>query len=519
MKPKPKKRLWIGLGIGLVVLVILSLFNYTRTGTLEIRAADNNGAKVDIVVSGPDGSQQKLTLRAGNSTRLRLPAGTVSVKGSAGRIQAIDVVTVRSRQTVSLTTPSGEQRAVHKVGSDVEYCPVMAGDRYFSYNCHGDGLVFRHNPLGSNEDSLWFGATTFNFTSPVKNGLLGFTTENSQSNGPYQLVYLDLPSNQQQAVPLPGAVTALMKDKRPELVTSSLPGDSRFALVFRDQDKVFLFKDVGDMSPVQPKLSNKAKLSDSIRLSSFSYAGDTFVVYSWLDSDLLEGESNAIGKIAKKAPAYYFEYAADGTLSRTIAMPDDKNVDTTSAYKLTSNFYVTRQPAGVDFYYYSENTMKYVYRLEDVASFLAVGDKAYVQSGGVLYLFEPQGTDGLFRLHGLFSSSAITVSELFNSPQGVVFTAMVNRSPEQQRDVYQLLNTAQTVKPLEETLDWSKVSPFVNKYDYDDATIWLYPKTIDPGDNGAETTIGKLRAELNKLKVDTGNRQVLLPPGDMSTNP
>ncbi len=433
------KQKWIVYAVigGVVALLALLAINTIRhqamIGNLTLSVPSSISGTATIQVQHDGAADINLKLNPGQSTTISLLRGNARVNATAGSIKSVDVVTI-SGKGASLSVPSGMQRAVQQIGGHSNGCPVIVNGAVYSYMCSAEGPVLSLNSQVIS--GTLFDSQTFNELHAYKNGLLGFKTATSPS-----LLYLDPANGSIQTVQLPGAVQNLLNQGQPTLVLPQTPGDSHFALEFDIANSIYVFKDTGDSNPVliQPK---KVQLDDPYRLFSVSLTGDDHtVVYSGRNSEPGEGVTTHESASSSLPFNYIFDYDTAGTLAKTLTIP--QTVTAHSMYKLVNGFYAAFEQGGeMTFYYDTGSSLKQVYTIADAASWTIVQDKLYVQASGTLYEFTP-GSGGLFGLHGVFSSSGMTVSQVFATPLGLVMTAFAGSGTNTPLNVYQVLNTAQ----------------------------------------------------------------------------
>lgn len=430
-----KKRIIITLAtlsVAVLILIIILLSRSEPTGTLELRAANSTPDNADVTVQvKTEEEAQTLTLRPGQTTEIQIKTGTVQVTGSAGTLKAVDIVEIEDSSTTELTTPVGENRAIEQIGANAKICPALVGDRVYSYNCQGAGVVVRHASTG---DTALFGGQSFSSLKPVKDGLIGFF-----ANDTSVLQYLDLTNESINEVQLPDNIQAILSGELPFITTTDNPDSSRFALMFTQANKVYLLDDLSDQQPAELEIGAGVSLSGDGRATTFSFEGDGLVIYAGNVADSHDGTDNTgHSKHSPELPSYLFEYDLAGKLVNTINLPEEFTAQ--GMYKLIDGYYVAEWANAFNFYHYRDGRLSLIYNLFGVANWAVSHGKAYIQEGGTLYEFAPT-ENGLFSLHGLFSSPDLRVSRVFATIKGVVFTGFAGTSTNAPLNVYQLLDT------------------------------------------------------------------------------
>lgn len=420
----------------IIFLIVLLMSRGDSYGTLELRAIDDTPDNSDItaqIISHENQEEQTVTLRPGETKTLQIKTGTVQINGSAGNLKAVDVVKIEKSTTVHLTTPTSENRALKQIGSNARICPVVIGESVYSYNCQGNGIVSRNAP---GDSMALFGGQSFSSLQPVKDSLVGFYANNTS-----ELIYLDLANENVHAISLPDNVQDLLaRENIPQIVTSEDPASSRFALVLNESGAVYLFSDLSGDNPVEIKPGSDVKLGENQRSSSSSFSGDRFILYAGNFSDVYDGlPTFSSPEDTPQLPSYVFEYDFSGELVNTIKLP--RGFSALGIYKLASNYYVSDHPDEFNFYYLRDGRLERVYNLFGVADWIVFQNNAYIQEGGTLYRFTP-AENGLFGLHGLFSSPDLRVSRIFASSKGILLTAFAGDSANAQLNIYQLLDEA-----------------------------------------------------------------------------
>jgi hypothetical protein len=435
-----KRKYLIWGGLALLVILAVWMLGLDRNGTLELTAPDTtpNNSVVAVVLQNADEDEQTLKLQPGETKSVKLQPGTWLVDGSASGLRSVDVVTVEGGKTSELTTPSGERRGIRQRGSDARNCPVVVAGVVYSYNCNGEGIIYRHNPTarGGSSNVALFNERPFGVLYPYKEGLL----EAVQTADNYELNYVDLFAQRVQPLALPVDIQGLLQQEQPIVVTPAEPGNSRFALLFTTHDKLYVFSDTTDIQPVELRPGNGQTLNKEGRFAHLSFYGEHAVLFIGNSDHVGEGQDTLEETTDKPAnlPSYVFEYDKAGKLLSTIEIPAEDIPTLIGLQKVSDDFYALSSPGQVGFYYRGKDKLEAVYGFSEVASIVVLQGVAYVQEGGVLYEFTPKA-NGLFGLHGLFSSSDITVSSIYSSPDGVLFTGFPTGVQSPELNIYQLL--------------------------------------------------------------------------------
>jgi hypothetical protein len=225
-----KRKYLIVAGLSLALILIIWAISGGRKGTLELTAVENtpDNSAVTVVLQGdPDEAEQTFKLQPGETKSVALKPGTWLVDGSADGLRSVDVVTIKGGETASLTTPTGERRGIRQRGTDARNCPVIVAGVVYSYNCNGEGVIYRHNPTaghGSTNAAL-FNERLFGVLTPYKEGLL----ESLQTADAFELNYVDLFAQHVQPVVLPVALQGLLHQEQPIVITRAEPGSTRLA--------------------------------------------------------------------------------------------------------------------------------------------------------------------------------------------------------------------------------------------------------------------------------------------------
>ncbi len=427
------KRRYIILPIVIFAAVIGLIFfwNYWKNGTLELSVPDNipENTEVTVKLIWPDKTRD-LTLKPGQTEKLRLSPDTIQVTVSAGELQSISIVTIEQRKTTKLTTPSAQQHAIQKLGTNPRFCPVVLTDAVYSYNCQASGPVIKHAPSGN---ITIYGGRSFDSLQPLQSGLIGFYSDNLTT-----LKHLTLQNESIQTVQLPSHVQTLLEEEMPQIITSDDPSDPRFALQFSTGNKIYVFDSLSDAEPLDLQLGSGVAINQPNRVSSVSLDGAGVVVYVGADFQTEDGEAGEeVIAEQQSLPSYIFEYNNTGDPTKTISLGDNFNAE--AIYRLTDNYYLAERPEGFEFYFYDQNNFRSIYALKDVNSWIAFQDKIYIQANDGLFLFAP--TDGgMFTLESVFSWPTMSVSNVFSSVKGLIFTAFLEKSSSAPLNIYQLLD-------------------------------------------------------------------------------
>jgi hypothetical protein len=433
-----KKSYVIIAAILILVLVGVSLLlNRSGTGVLEITAPESTPSNAAVAVRIlRDGKEEKtLVLKPGQTQEIRIKKGIVRVDGQADTLKSVDIVEVKGFSTTKLTTPTGEQRAITQLASDSQDCPAIVGDNVFSYGCEGEGTIVRHDSqaLGNSLNTTLFDGLSFSNLKPVKDGLVGFY---ATAGSPTVLVHVNLATQTLRDIQLPEAVAAFLEDQ-PEIAVSTGAESSRFALLFTQKDKIFVFDDADDTTPTEIKPGKDVSINQGGRRVSASFDGDTFILYAGVSTDGGEGEVAPPAKEDEdpKLEAYLFEYDKTGKLTKSLTLPND--LEAQGVYRLGSGFYAADQPYGFGFFRSEDDELQHVYTITEMGSWTIANNRAYVEAEGTLYEFKP-GKNGLFSMRSLYSSPTLTVSSLYNAPSGVIFTGLPDDSKDAPLNIYQL---------------------------------------------------------------------------------
>lgn len=505
----------------IIVLVGVSIvMQSARVGQLAISAAPGR-ATVEVTVYPPTGSTQTFKLGGGDTKTLTLPKGAVRVDASADKIKSVDVVEVKGwRATTELTTPSGDQRAVQKLGSNSVECPLASGSKIFSYSCASEGPIFRHVPIDSNRldprDPL-LGGQTFLSLQPYAGGLFGYEFESSP-----ELIFISVDRQTVTTFAPPGDVGSLLQTERPRLVVSGHPADTHFALVFKEAGRIYIFDNLKDQNPVRLGLDKAIVLNDEKFISGYQLLEKTLLIFIG-NNDHYEGETGAnevesdlqseeyLGE-ASQTPQHVFEYDLSGKQTRHLELPGGVAA-TSGVLKLAGDYYAMHTNMGVDLYRYQDDRLAFVYNMRDVTDILPTKNQTYFVVNGTLYTLEPSTPAKLLSLHSTFSSPALTVSTLTNTGNGLIFTAFSNRTEEQATlDIFRLLDNEQTTLPFEEVFSYDKLASVITGYDYDDKQIIFYMRVAGSGGGSYDQLLKGMKDKLKELNMDVGGRAVTIGP-------
>ena len=509
-----KKRVVIIVLAAVLLVGLLFVLDFISYGHIQVTGrSDISDSRISVEIESPLLKERlKLDLKPGEVKSVRVKKSAYRINASVGRLKSINVVTVRGRKTSPITLPNGNQHATKKVGSFAKYCPMPVGEQMYSYNCDGEGGVYKHKKLDSSSLDpriKLFGGREFSLLQRVGDGLLGvqLTTDSISRT----LVFMNPQTDTTQEVSTPGTVGDLLQQESPTIIGDS--NKSHFLLVFTRMGAVYLFDNIGDKDPVKLTLPQNATLNDSFGITTFRFYGDRIVTYAGRADGT---EYRLFSEDAKKlnqdsVPDYnnnIYEFGLDGRVVKTTELP--KELAASDVYKVTDSFYAVQQRFGIELYHNSNGTLRSVYVVEDGTQPAVVDNTVYIVLHGTIYAFRGQN-DGSFSLESVFSSPAIGVSGLFSDGDGLLFTASVNRSTTKPLDVYRLLEGNQTTPPLEETVDFEKLNDIITSYTFDDERIVFSLKSTGSGASG-ETLRSRLEAKLKERGIDVGSRRVELYP-------
>lgn len=504
----------------LTLLGVSIAMQSARSGKLAISAATGSTA-VEVTVYPAAGSTQTFKLDGGDTKTLTLPKGKVRVDASAGKIKSVDIVEVKGwGATTELTTPSGNQRAVQKLGSNSVDCPLSSGSKIFSYSCASGGPVFRQVPIDSNRldprDELLNGRT-FVSLQPYAGGLFGYEFESSTTP-----VFVSVDRQSVATFAPPADVGSLLQTERPRIVVPGHPGDAHFALVFKAAGRIYIFDNLKDQNPVRLSLDKVIKLNDEKFISGFQLLEKTLLIFIG-NNDHYEGETGAneveadlqseeYRGEASKTPQHVFEYDFSGKQTRHLELPGGVAA-TSSVLKLAGDYYSMHTNQGVDLYHYQDGELTLIYNLPDVTDILPTKNQTYFVVNGTIYTLEPPTAAKLLSLHSIFSSPALTVSTLTDTASGLMFTAFSNRTEEQAAlDIFRLLDSEQTTLPFEEVFSYDKLASVITGYDYDDKQIIFYMRVAGSGGGSYDQLLQGMKNKLKELNMDVGGRAVTIGP-------
>src|SRR5688572_18631856 len=120
--PYNKKTQLILAGVALALLLIVALvISIGQSGWIEFSAPAKtpHNKTVSIELKSEKEVLQKITLRAGESKKIRVKAGVWQASSQVDTIKSIDIVKVRGFSTTKLQTPNGELREIRQLGSNV----------------------------------------------------------------------------------------------------------------------------------------------------------------------------------------------------------------------------------------------------------------------------------------------------------------------------------------------------------------------------------------------------------------
>lgn len=432
MRNKRTQLILVVVGAVLIVLFAWMFISRIGTATITIKAISPtpNSDTVAVTVTREDKEEEKFELNAGFSKTVRLKKGLVRVNSRVGNLRSVDIVDVG--KTLELTVPTGKQQKIAKLGANA-LCPLVLPQAVFSYNCFSEGIIVRH--LSETSSTAIFGGQVFRHLRPVGNGLIGFDPNNLK-----ELRYFDLLAEKSERVALPQAVQTLLDTSVPVVVSPNTPGSTRFALVFTEQNKAFLFKNISDTSPVE--IEHELSFNQLGRKIAPGFSGENFTLFVGIlyhiDDDRAEETVGApTDEELAKLPVHFYEYDENGGLVKTHNLGN--GFEATGMYKLADDYYEVENVGQFYVYQYVNNALKPVYQVTGVASWVNVGTTLYMQTeDGTLYKFVP-GKDGLFGLHSVFTSDTLKVAQVFNSARGLVFTGYTSSSSGLS-DIYQLLD-------------------------------------------------------------------------------
>jgi hypothetical protein len=427
--------------LGIAAALILGLFIFISlhsSGTLELTmpAKTPGSAHVNVEIQPTNGDTQKFDLAQGRVKSIRLKVGTVRVNTSVGDIHSVDVVAIKSMATTKLTAPQGKQLSVQQVGSNAGFCPVQAGSQVYSYDCNGEGPITKHGAVGTG-NSFLFDGDSFAHVQPIKGGLIGMKSHDSTS-----LTFINLGDESIQDIPVSADIAAYMQALPPQILVANHGSGQAFALSFSQKNLIYLFQYVGDPNPKTIKLDKSLKLGEAGRTYSVTFASNHIVVYVGASpGDEGEGKPGIPqkSKTVKTLPCYLITY--DLTGKQLSKQNVQSFVGFQQVYELSNGFYAAkREDDSIMFYHNNGKTIEEVYSMQDVGSWTLFKGAPYLQVNGVLYQFIPK-QGGFFSLQSRFHARDYTVSELFDTTAGLMFTAYAGTSSDAALNIY-LLGTS-----------------------------------------------------------------------------
>lgn len=425
-----KKYLIIGIIVTGILIVLLMIANATQNGSLEITAPETpNNAAVEVTITPENGSKETFTIAPKTTRTVTLRTGTHRVDSKAGGVEAMDIVKVQASQTSKLTLRFATQMVAQKIGTDAEYCPWVVENTVYSYNCQGDGFIYRH-PSADGRKIPIMSSQYFGTIKPYSTGFIGFPI--AQPGNPDQsdlpLSYIDMKTQTIGAIPLPSGVAAKGLSTNASIIVPSDPAKTFFALAIRDQSKIYLYENTGDQTPTAITLPSDKKFDGATTVLSTSFDNDTLIAYI---GNIVNGEENDGESVDDSAPTpsnpenlksdgKIFEYDQRGKLLKTITAPDDFWADEIT--RLAENYYAAVNIRGTAVYYLRDNRLEPIYNLADGVSSLTAKNQLYMVVDNGIFVFTPQ-ENGLFSLQNAYNDGKIRVSNLFDSPGPVLFTA------------------------------------------------------------------------------------------------
>jgi hypothetical protein len=442
--------------VGLVILLVIA--NAFQSGGLEITVPETPN-KVDVSVSvvyEQEGITERFTVKSNSKKTVTLKVGTVRVNSTAGDLKAANIATIKPFATQKITVSFGEQQTLTKVGSDAEFCPHSVDGTLYTYNCQGDGFIYRH-PSADGRKIPVLESQYFGYVRPYGNGFLGYPIEtpNSFDYANLKLSFIDPKAGTKTPVTLPGALQQIknMHDSV-TIVTSNDQNKKAFALVAREANRIFLFKDLSDTNPKEITLPDDRKFAGTGKTNSFSFTNnDTLIIYAGnaLDDEVHDGqEDEGIDEKGQehndapqnvKSDGRIFEYDTSGKLLTTLTTPDE--FEASDVVKLNDKYYAVAHLQGVDVYHLGEGQkMNRVYRLDDAVEGIVSGGNLFMSVDAGILRFEPK-EDGKFDLSNVYNNPKLRVASLFNTSQGLLVTVtdtLIQRPHGQKPplDVYKL---------------------------------------------------------------------------------
>lgn len=427
-------------GVILLLVIISNLFN---SGSLEVTSPSTpNNAQITLKFTYDGGSTETFSMAPSTTRSFNVKTGTVRVDSSVGDLQAVDIIKVNASSTTKLTLKFGTSMTATKIGTDAEYCPYVVGTTLFTYNCQGDGFIYRHDSPDARKipimDSGFYGNV-----HAYANGFLGIpiTNPNDTSRAGLQLFFIDPVAQTQTQLTMPSGIpTDNMSDKT-RVVTSTDPTKTFFAIVVPEANTLYLFKDITDQNPITIKIPDNKQLTGG-NISSFSFNGDTLIAYAGhaVNADQDEGaaDNNASGgqtPSKQKSDGKIYEFDLTGKLLKSTGVPDD--FETTQVNKIGDNYYTSAQTTGVDVYYLRDNRLEHIYSLNDASTTLVRDNTLYMVAGQSVFAFTPK-QDGLFGLENVYNDSKKRVSRLYSSKDSLLFTAFEGDSTDTPLNIFTL---------------------------------------------------------------------------------
>lgn len=506
---------YIRLAITLIVIfaVLGIVYSLSRKGWLEVYApALQQGQSAQITVEQADNEVAKFALSGGTHKKVRLGVGGAKVTMTIDDTKTIEVTTIRGFSTTKLTPEAGQKRAITKLGSNAEYCPVVVQNTTYSYDCHGRGLIYKHLPL--DRERLDPRASIISDVEPqivqqYRGGLIGYIDPSQTA-----MSFFDLVAETMRDIPASQAITDLITKEKPQIITSSSQDDSYFAYVFLGSNKIFIFDGLDDQQPVEVKLPDGTPPLQDIPTFNVQWSsGRLVVLMGQADEPFEESTSGPADETREpvSVDAQIIEYNQDGSQHSVLPLPD--GFVGNRIFKLDGGFYATVLQRGeVIFYHDDGGKLTPMYNFPNISNPVASGGKLYFQDDGSIYTFEPK-EQGEFRLRGVFTSPAIQVSELFAGPGDTIyFTGFSARETPAPLDAYQLLGDEQTTPPLEEVLRLQSISDAFTGYDYDNSrVIFALRYTDTPGATYGRLVEG-IQRYLESKNMNTGGRAVDIGP-------
>jgi hypothetical protein len=361
--------------------------------------------------------------------------GNARVNSTAGELKAVNIVTIKPFATQKVNVLFGEQQTLTKIGTDAEFCPHVVDGTLYTYNCQGDGFIFRH-PSAEGRKIPILESQFFGYVRPYANGFIGFPVD-TPANLDYAkltLHFIDPKAGTKTKLALPSALQQIQNlHDNVTIVTSTDQAKKVFALVARDANLIFLYKDASDTNPSQITLPEGRKVAGPGLTNSFTFTNDILIVYAGnaLDDELHDGQEDE-GLDEKgheevdhpqnvKSDGRIFEYDQSGKLTNTLTTPDD--FEASDVVKLNDKYYAAAHLQGVDVYHLGEDKkMNRVYRLPDAVEALVSGGNLFMSVDTGIFRFEPK-EDGKFALTNVYNDPKFAVSTLFHTSMGVVVTA------------------------------------------------------------------------------------------------